>query len=260
MNAPRAEGVPAGLVIAGVFGVGCFVVAAISGASPGLAVALGVGGGVVVGSLYAARQNPERLLPLACIAGAGALFASELMTTFQLSTTGEPLCNIGASGRHHFAMGILAIFAVAAVIVAVTSASKPAAIAVGIAGVIALILFLTIDLPHANNTGTLGGCSEATTGQFFEAKAIPQAGFWLEMVGALALALSGVALGTLNPEQLRAIRPGWLPGRKLEGDRKSRTTPTPSRGKPEAEQMSGDHDRPTRAARRRARARGGERG
>lgn len=253
---------PTGLVIAGGFGLVCFLVALVSGASLALALVLGVGGGVVVGALYAARQNPERLLPLACIAGAGALFASELMTTFQLSSSGQALCDVGAAGRHHFALGVLAIFSVGAVIVAVVSASKPAAIAVGVAGVIALILFLTIDLPHANNTGTLGGCSESTTGAFFEAKAIPQAGFWLEMVGALALALSGVALGTLNPEQLRAIRPRWLGGGKRDDDRGSRTARPSTLDEPDADKLAsgGDHDRPSRAARRRARARGGERG
>jgi uncharacterized membrane protein YuzA (DUF378 family) len=249
------------MAIAGGFGLACFVVALISGASLALALALGLGGGVVVGAIYAARRNPERLLPLACIAGAGALFASELMTTFQLSSTGQAFCNIGAAGRHHFAMGVLAIFAVGAVIGAVTTASKPAAIAVGVAGVIALVLFLTIDLPHANNTGTLGGCSASTTGQFFEAKANPQAGFWLEMVGALALALSGVALGTLNPEQLRAIRPGWLGGREPDGDRHSRAARATPLTESEAEPASGgDHDRPATATRRRARARGGRRG
>jgi len=254
-------GVPIGLAIAGGFGFLCFAIALISGASFGLALALGAGAGIVIGALFAARQNPERLLPLACIAGAGALFASELMTTFQLSTTAGGLCNVDAMGRHYFALGILAIFAVIAVAIALTTASKPAAIAVGVCGVIALILFLTIDLPHANNTGTLEGCSPSTDFQFISATAEPQAGFWLEMVGALALALSGVALGTLNPEQLRAIRPGWLGGGKAEGERAARKTRASSLGKAETEPASGgDHDRPTRASRRRARARGGERG
>ena len=113
-----------------------------------------------------------------------------------------------------------------AVIVAVTAGCKPAAIAVGIAGVAALILFLTIDLPHANNTGTLGPCNATAEANFFDAKANPQAGFWLEMVGALALALSGVALATLSPGQLRAIRPRWLGGAKEDekGHRRPRRT------------------------------------
>jgi hypothetical protein len=255
-----AAAVPTTVALAAGVGLVFFVVALISGASFPLALALAAGGGIVIGSIYAARRNPERLLPLACIAAAAALFASELMTTFQLSSTGAPLCNVGAAGRHHFALGVLAIFAVGAVIVAVTSASKPAAIAVGVAGVIALILFLTIDLPHANNTGTLAGCSASTTGSFFEAKAIPQAGFWLEMVGALALALSGVALGTLNPEQLRAIRPGWLGHSKRDEKPDSKATGKPSLTEPDAEPVAGSsNDGDERAARRRARARGGRR-
>jgi hypothetical protein len=255
-----AASVPTGAAIAGGFGLLSFIIALIAGASFPLAVAFGLGGGVVVGALYAARRNPERLLPLACIGAAAALFASELMTTFQLSSSGQAFCDVGAAGRHHFAMGILAIFAVGAVVLAVTTASKPAAISVGVCGVIALILFLTIDLPHANNTGTLGGCSASTSGQFFEAKAVPQAGFWLEMVGALALALSGVALGTLNPEQLRTIRPSWLGGSGSGPAKRERPATSPlseAEGKPLA---SSDHDREARAARRRARARGGQGG
>ena len=253
MSARRyADAVPTGLAVAGGFGLLCFILAVISGASFALALALGVGGGVVVGAIFAARRNPERLLPLACIAGAAALFASELMTTFQLSSTpGQTFCNVGAAGRHHFALGILAVFAVGALVVALLSASKPAAIAVAAAGVIALVLFLTIDLPQANNVGNIS--SSCDLGASFNlAKAEPQAGFWLEMVGALALA-------TLTPEQLRAIRPSWLGGPKAENDRRPPAR-EPSRGEPETEQATrGDRDSHATATRRRASARGGRR-
>jgi hypothetical protein len=135
-------------------------------------------------------------------------------------------------------------------------ASKPAAIAVGIAGVIALILFLTIDLPHANNAGTVEGCSEAAELAFTTAKAVPQAGFWLEMVGALALALSGVALATLNPEQLRAIRPRWLGGSRA--DKETGSGPDglgPSAGTDSEPVVDSGNDSEAAATRRRARAR-----
>ena len=157
MSARRfADAVPTGLAVAGGFGLLCFILAVIAGGSLGLALALGLGGGIVVGAIFAARRNPERLLPLAVIAAAAALFASELMTTFQLSSTpGQTFCDVGAAGRHHFALGILAILAVGAMVVALLSASRPAAIAVAGAGVIALILFLTIDLPQANNVGKI---------------------------------------------------------------------------------------------------------
>lgn len=206
---------------------------------------------------------PERLLPVACIAAAGVLLASEFMTTFELTqgslASGSPLCDLQAASRHHFALGVLAIFAILAVIAAVVWSSKPAALGVAVAGVLALLIFLIADLPKANNVGTLGGCSPATNGSFFDAKAVPQAGFWLEMVGALALALSGAALATLSTEQLRAIRPRWL-SRSARGDsrppREASATPpanaTPVRG---AEQTSISEQDTRRAAERRARAR-----
>jgi hypothetical protein len=252
---------PLGIGVGG--GVLVFVIALISGASLGLALALAGGGGILTGALYSARRSPERLLPLACIAGAGALFASEFMNTFQLASTssaGPEFCNVEAAGRHHFALGVLAIFAVIAVIVAVTAGSKPAAIAVGVAGVMALILFLTIDLPHANNTGTLGPCNATAAANFFDAKADPQAGFWLEMVGGLALALSGVALATLSPKQLRAIRPRWLGWPKEDEQPESGTTTHPPLLEPDPEPVAGSgHNREVRTARR-TRARGGGRG
>jgi hypothetical protein len=264
VNARRyASTVPTPLGIAVAAGLLFFVVSLISGASLGLALALAGGGGFIVGALFAARRNPERLLPLACFAGAAALFASEFMNTFQLTSTssaGPEFCNVAAAGRHHFALGILAIFAVLAVIIAVTAGSKPAAIGVGIAGVAALILFLTIDLPNANNTGTLGPCNATAAANFFDAKAAPQAGFWLEMVGALALALSGVALATLSTEQLRAIRPRWLGGPKEDERAAEKPAATAPPSDLDAELAGSTNDREARGARRRPRASGGKSG
>ena len=163
-----------------------------------------------------ASFRPERLLPFACIAAGAALFASEWTTTFHfVPPGGEALCGQQASDRHHFALGVIALFAIGAVVVAVLGASKPAAISVAIAGLFALLLFLIVDLPDANSVGTLGdSCTSFATE--FNAKAVPQAGFWLEMVSALALALSGAALATLTPDQLATLRP-----RRLGGPRRS---------------------------------------
>lgn len=157
------------------------------------------------------RFHPERLLPFACIAAALALLASELTTTFQLVPSGEqPLCEQQAADRHHLALGVIALFAIAAVVVAVLGASRPAAISVAIAGLAALGLFLIVDLPDANSIGTLGDECASLPNQLEEGKAEPQTGFWLEMVGALALTFSGAILATLTPAQLAGLRPRWL--------------------------------------------------
>ena len=146
-----------------------------------------------------------RLLPLACLVAAICLFASELMTTFEFTPPGgEALADQGGGDRHGNALALIAVFAVGALIVAVFAASKPAATAVAVAGVIALLVFLLVDLPDANAVGTLDDARQS----FFDAEAVPQGGFWMELVSSLALAITGVALATLSPEQLAALRPG----------------------------------------------------
>ncbi len=162
--------------------------------------------------------RPERILPLTCLVSAAVLFASEFTATFRLVAVGplgngEPFCDLQAADRHHYALAVLAAFAVFALLVAVLGGSRPAAIAVGIAGLLGLLLFLIVDVPKANEVGTVSSsCNIA--GQVSDAEAEPQAGFWMEMASALALALSGAALATLSSDQLRGLRPRWLGGSK----------------------------------------------
>jgi hypothetical protein len=158
-----------------------------------------------VSAIRETLSRPERLLPLACLLGAGLLFASELMTMFEFTPPGgEPLDSQTAGDRHGNAMFVVAAFAIGALVVAVLAGSKPAALAVAVMGGIALLVFLLTDLPDAGQVGTLDDPRQS----FFDAEAVPQAGFWLELVGALALAISGAALATLEPDQLAALRPG----------------------------------------------------
>jgi hypothetical protein len=163
------------------------------------------------------RFHPERLLPYACIVAAVALFASEFTTTFEfVPAGGEPLCDQQASDRHHLALGVIALFAIAAVLVAVLWASRPAAVSVAIAGLAAMVLFGVVDLPDANSVGTPAEECTSLPGQLDDAKAEPQTGFWLELAGALALMFSGAILATLTPGQLASLRPRWLGGAKHE--------------------------------------------
>jgi hypothetical protein len=152
-------------------------------------------------------RGAERILPLACIVSAIVLATSEFLTTFEfVPAGGDPIGLQHAYTRHHYAILLIGLFGLGATIVAVVFGSKPAAVAVAVAGAIGLLVFLIVDLPDANNVGTLN------TDQFFNAKAVPQPGFWLELIGSLGLALAGTALATLNPMQLHSLRPKWLLG------------------------------------------------
>jgi hypothetical protein len=153
------------------------------------------------------ESKVTRLLPVACIVAAGVLFASELMTIFNFTPPGgEALCAQVGSDRHSNAMIVLAVLAALMTVVAVAFASRPAAIAVAVAGGVALLVFLISDLRVVNSVGNLNSACGAGN-QFFDAKAVPQGGFWLEMIGAVALAIGGIALATMTTEQLRALRP-----------------------------------------------------
>jgi hypothetical protein len=170
------------------------------------------------------ESRVTRLLPLACLAAAIVLFASELMTTFEFTPPGgEPQGSQSASDRHGNALALVAVFAIGALAVAVLAASKPAATAVAASGVVALLVFLLADLPDANAVGTFDDARQS----FFDAEAVPQEGFWLEMLGSVALAVSGVALATLSPEQLASLRPG--------GSRAARADAAPQAGAGEPE-------------------------
>jgi hypothetical protein len=189
-----------------------------------------------VSSTATEARGPERLLPFACIAAAAVLGASEFMHTFQISQTGNvPLCNLSGVDRHHLAQLVFAGFGAVAAVIAVLGSSRPAARATALAGVCALLLFLIVDLPHANNVGSVSSTCDLAA-QDATAKAVPQAGFWLELVGALGLTVSGIALATLTSEQLAAIRPRWA----------------------EPATAGGEHDSPERRRRLRRRRRDSE--
>jgi len=153
----------------------------------------------------------EALLALACAAAALLLAASELLTTFELTPPGgEALQESTGIDRHAGAMLVLAVFALGALAITVLAGSKPAAYAVAACGAIALLIFLIGDLPDANKIGTLDDARQS----FIDARAEPKAGFWLELVGSLLLAVCGTALATLPAYRLSLFGAGGDGGRQ----------------------------------------------
>lgn len=189
-----------------------------------------------------------RLLPAAVVMAAVCLFAAELMTTFEFAPPdGVSIDLQRGSERHGWALAVIALFAIAALMVAVLAASKPAATAVAAAGLAALAIFLLADLPDANAVGALDDDGRS----FFDAEAIPRDGFWLEMLGSLGLAISGIALATLTPAQLATLRPQGNGGESRR--RAAARDRTPST-------HEGDAEEPKRRAPRRPRGRAHSRG
>jgi hypothetical protein len=147
----------------------------------------------------------ETLLVLACAGAAAMLAASQFMTLFELTPPGgEALESVSAADQHGYATFVLAVFALAMLVVGIATqneqAARIAAFAVAASGAVALLIFLVGDLPDANTLGTLDNES------FIDAKAEPQAGFWLELAGSLVLAACGAALATMGPDRLNLTR------------------------------------------------------
>ena len=108
---------------------------------------------------------------------------------------------------------MLALFAIFALAVTVMSGSKAAAFAVAAAGAVALLIFLLGDLPRAGQIGTLDDPRQS----FIDAEAVPQAGFWLELLGALRARRQRRRAGDAHP---RAALPRRALGRARRRERK----------------------------------------
>jgi hypothetical protein len=155
----------------------------------------------LAGGIVKRLPATETLLILACAAAAAMLAASQFTDIFHLTPPGgEALKAIKASEQHGYATLVLAVFALVLMVVAVVARGEPlgqmAAVAIAVCGLVALLIFLIGDLPDVNNVGTLDDPRQS----FIDAKAQPQAGFWLELVGSLVLTICGAALATLRPD------------------------------------------------------------
>jgi hypothetical protein len=148
-------------------------------------------------------RRTETLLVLACAAAAALLAASQFTNLFELTPPGgEALGEIKADDQHGYATLIVAALAMVLLVVALAardrSLAQGACFGVAVCGVIALLIFLVIDLPDAGNIGALDDDS------FIDAKAEPVAGFWFELVGSLVLTACGAALATMRRERAGA--------------------------------------------------------
>src|SRR6266540_3106749 len=97
------------------------------------------------------RPRTETLLVLACAAAAGMLGVSQFTDIFHLTPPGgEALKAITASDQHGYATLVLAIFALILIVVAIAARGEQlgqvAAVAIGVCGVVALLIFLIGDL------------------------------------------------------------------------------------------------------------------
>ncbi len=143
--------------------------------------------------------------------GALLLLVAEFTTLYEVHSASSSLVikSVGTGSNHSYALLPLALLAAFLAFGVWRAESRPALLALGIAGVIALLIALLGDLPNAHASGLLG--SPAT--HFTEASSQPSAGFYMETLGAVVLIITCVSgfvmLGAPMPR--RRARPDPAP-------------------------------------------------
>lgn len=136
------------------------------------------------------------------VLGAALLIVAEFTTLYtqQISTYATPPVTEGTGPHDSYALIPIAVLAVLLGLAVLRGGSRPALLAVGIAGLVALLIALLGDLPDAHTSGLIA----APSGQFVSARTTPSTGMYLETSGAIVLiATCGLGFMLLGPPRRR---------------------------------------------------------
>ena len=135
--------------------------------------------------------------------GALLLVVAEFTTLFtvHVETTSAPIKTVATGPHHSYALLLIAIVAAVLAVAVWRDSSRPALLAIGLLGVVALLG----DLPDANASGLAG----TSTTRYVDASSTPSAGLYLETLGAVVLVITcGVGFIALGaPRGQTAERP-----------------------------------------------------
>ncbi len=126
----------------------------------------------------------------AALLGALLLLVSEFTTLFELKTAAAqtPSHAIGAGSHHAYALVPVALLVAFLALGVWRVGSRPALLAIGVLGVLALLIGLLGDLPDAHKSGLVATAG----GHYATATATPSAGLYLETLGAVLVVISSV--------------------------------------------------------------------
>jgi|NGEPerStandDraft_6_1074524.scaffolds.fasta_scaffold63895_1 hypothetical protein len=138
------------------------------------------------------------------LAGAVLLAAAEFSPLLSVHTGAQAaVVRTVQTGSHHsYALVPIALFAALLSVAAWRARNPLALLAIGVLGVAALLIALLGDLPDAQASGLIGNLAT----RFAVASSTPDAGFYLETLGAVVLLLSagaGLLLGPAAPRPAR---------------------------------------------------------
>jgi hypothetical protein len=148
--------------------------------------------------------------------GAVLLLVAEFTTLFEVRTSSSAtaISTVGTGSHHTYALVPIALLVAFFAFGVWQARSRPALLAIGVLGVIALLIALVVDLPDAQASGLIG--SSAT--HYASASSSPSAGMYMETAGAVVLivtCVSGFLLIGPPAAPPRARQPG--PAEPLSG-------------------------------------------
>jgi hypothetical protein len=137
--------------------------------------------------------------------GALLLLVSEFTSLYQVHTAASstPVRTVATRDNDSYALVPLALLAAALGFGVFRSGSRPALLAIGIVGLVTLLIALIGDLPDAQATGLVGSPST----HFISATSTPSAGLYLETLGAVLL-IATCVLGFLTLGRPQPVPPG----------------------------------------------------
>jgi hypothetical protein len=120
--------------------------------------------------------------------GALLMIVAEFTTLFtvHVETSSRPIKTVSTGSHHSYALLLIALVVAGLALAVWRDSSRPALLAIGLLGVVALLIALLGDLPDAHATGLAG--SSAT--RYVDASSTPSAGLYLETLGAVVLVIT----------------------------------------------------------------------
>lgn len=136
--------------------------------------------------------------------GALLLVVAEFTTLFtvHVETSKAPIKTVTTGPHHSYALLLIAIVVALLAIAVWRDSSRPALLAIGLLGVVALLIALLGDLPDAHASGLAG----TSTTRYVDASSKPSAGLYLETLGAVVLVITcGVGFIALGAPRRQTV-------------------------------------------------------
>jgi hypothetical protein len=145
------------------------------------------------GSRQPAGETSRAAVAAICagaLLGALLLIVAEFTPLFTIHTSASTAAvrSVSTGSHHSYALIPIALLVALLAYGVWTAGSRPALLAIGILGVISLLIALLGDLPDAHASGLLGSAAS----HFTAASATPSAGLYMETLGAVLLLITSV--------------------------------------------------------------------